>query len=194
MVRREGMSAMRDGEPAEKENVFLFREMRARDVPACAAIEASAPDGWSVDALREELAQPAARLFVAEVRDLRGNAEEGGASSPADAAGTSAGDGSGGSIAAVAVFQLVCEEVSLCAVTTAPEHRRRGAARALLGYAFARLAQQGARTVFLEVRAQNGPARSLYAALGFETAGVRRAFYTRPPDDAVLMRKSIRAE
>ena len=45
---------------------ILCRFMRETDVPACAAIEACADDGWSEAALREELAQENARLFVAE--------------------------------------------------------------------------------------------------------------------------------
>ena len=36
---------------------ILCRFMRETDVPACAAIEACADDGWSEAALREELAQ-----------------------------------------------------------------------------------------------------------------------------------------
>ena len=35
---------------------ILCRFMRETDVPACAAIEACADDGWSEAALREELA------------------------------------------------------------------------------------------------------------------------------------------
>ena len=68
---------------------ILCRFMRETDVPACAAIEACADDGWSEAALREELAQENARLFVAEAE---------------------------GKVAGLAVFQLVCGEASLYAV------------------------------------------------------------------------------
>ena len=43
---------------------ILCRFMRETDVPACAAIEACADDGWSEAALREELAQENARLYA----------------------------------------------------------------------------------------------------------------------------------
>ena len=151
------------------EIAFLCREMRPEDVPVCAAIEATVADGWSSAALAEELAQPTARLFVAETPH----------NSPPP------------QIAALAVFQLVCEEASLYTISTAPALRRQGAARALLQYAFAQLAAQGAQTVFLEVRAQNKAARALYTALGFEETGTRRGFYTKPNDDAVLMRFAV---
>ena len=91
---------------------ILCRFMRETDVPACAAIEACADDGWSEAALREELAQENARLFVAEAE---------------------------GKVAGLAVFQLVCGEASLYAVSTAPAFRRQGVARALLSWAFAAL-------------------------------------------------------
>ena len=161
---------MRDDENSPvKGTAFLCRAMRPEDVPACAAIEAAVSDGWSAGALAGELAQPAARLFVAEV--CSGAAPQ--------------------KIAALAVFQLVCEEANLYTISTAPAFRRQGAARALLQYAFAQLAAQGAQTVFLEVRAQNNAARALYTALGFVETGTRRGFYTKPTDDAVLMQRTI---
>lgn len=160
-----------------KKTVFLCRAMRAEDVPACAAIEAAVPDGWSAGALAEELSQPTARLFVAEALGCSGAPAPRRSPPP--------------QIAALAVFQLVCEEASLYTVSTAPALRRQGAARALLQYALAQMATQGAQTVFLEVRAQNTAARALYTALGFEETGTRRGFYAKPHDDAVLMQKAI---
>ena len=135
---------------------ILCRFMRETDVPACAALEACADDGWSEAALREELAQENARLFVAEAE---------------------------GKVAGLAVFQLVCGEASLYAVSTAPAFRRQGVARALLSWAFAAL--------FLEVRAQNSAAQALYRSLGFVQTGLRRNFYATPADDAVLMQKTL---
>lgn len=143
---------------------ILCRFMRETDVPACAAIEACADDGWSEAALREELAQENARLFVAEAE---------------------------GKVAGLAVFQLVCGEASLYAVSTAPAFRRQGVARALLSWAFAALCLQGAQDVFLEVRAQNSAAQALYRSLGFVQTGLRRNFYATPADDAVLMQKTL---
>ena len=128
---------------------ILCRFMRETDVPACAAIEACADDGWSEAALRE------------------------------------------GKVAGLAVFQLVCGEASLYAVSTAPAFRRQGVARALLSWAFAALCLQGAQDVFLEVRAQNSAAQALYRSLGFVQTGLRRNFYATPADDAVLMQKTL---
>jgi ribosomal-protein-alanine N-acetyltransferase len=43
----------------------------------------------------------------------------------------------------------------------------------------------GARQATLEVAAANGAARGLYAATGFQEAGIRRAYY-RNGDDALI--------
>lgn len=145
-------------------HAFLCRPMRPDDLALCAAIEACVEDGWSESALSSELSQEIARLFVAETD---------------------------GVIAALAVFQLVCGEASLCAVSTAPSMRRQGAAQHLLSAAFSALFAEGAQTVFLEVRSRNDAARALYRKLGFEEIGLRRNFYQNPCDDAILMKKSL---
>ena len=62
---------------------------------------------------------------------------------------------------------------------------------ALVRFALDALKQEGAAEVFLEVRSENLPARRLYEKLGFAALGVRRGFYSAPPDDAVVMRKDL---
>ncbi len=208
-VPPEGGGAPRGESPPVKQAAFACRPMRPGDVPACAAIEAAVPEGWSAAALAAELAQPAARLFVAEAREAQAPGGTASARQKPDAPPRDrtlperrepdvqpqncTAPAAPHRIAALAVFQLVCEEASLYTLSTAPALRRQGAARALLQYAFARLAAEGAQTVFLEVRAQNAAARALYASLGFAETGLRRGFYTAPRDDAVLMQKSLAA-
>ena len=53
----------------------------------------------------------------------------------------------------------------------------------------------GARALFLEVGADNPPARALYEAMGFRVIGARAAYYRRgdgPPADALIMRLSLK--
>ena len=45
----------------------------------------------------------------------------------------------------------------------------------------------GAHRATLEVRRSNDVARHLYERLGFSTAGVRRAYYTNPVEDALVL-------
>ena len=97
----------------------------------------------------------------------------------------------GETLCGAAVFQLAADEASLESVTIAPEHRGKGAGRALLTHALAALKAEGAALCFLEVRAHNAPALALYAALGFESVGRRKNFYKNPPEDALVMRAEL---
>ena len=44
-----------------------------------------------------------------------------------------------------------------------------------------------AQRATLEVRRSNDPARLLYERFGFAVAGVRRAYYTKPVEDALVL-------
>jgi ribosomal-protein-alanine acetyltransferase len=48
-------------------------------------------------------------------------------------------------------------------------------------------AARGITSLTLEVRISNVPAIALYEKLGFEHSGIRRDFYSRPREDAVIM-------
>ncbi len=84
------------------------------------------------------------------------------------------------------LFRLMAEEGEVLRIGTSPEKRRRGFARALLEH----FLNEGAETVFLEVRAGNTPARSLYEALGFRKKSLRPRYYRDPVEDAVIYEKS----
>lgn len=56
------------------------------------------------------------------------------------------------------------------AVRTPPEFRRRGVARALVAALAGWAGEQDAGNLFLQVEEANGPARSLYASIGFREA------------------------
>jgi ribosomal-protein-alanine N-acetyltransferase len=66
--------------------------------------------------------------------------------------------------------------------------QRTGIGRALLAALLAHAAERGARSVLLEVAADNAPAQKLYAGYGFEPVGVRRGYYQPSNTDALVMR------
>ena len=91
----------------------------------------------------------------------------------------------------MAICRVVADEAELLTVAVDPAHRRRGAARLLLGAVVDRVRGDGARTLFLEVGADNPGARALYESLGFRIAGRRAGYYARrgrPAVDAFIMR------
>src|SRR5690606_278518 len=73
------------------------------------------------------------------------------------------------------------------------DFRGRGRGRALLQALIAQALARGARELFLEVRADNPVARSLYDSEGFEELGCRPRYYQPADVDAVVMRLDLRA-
>jgi len=71
-------------------------------------------------------------------------------------------------------------------IAVAPEHRRRGIARRLLGDLFERAGGDHARYT-LEVRRSNTEAIALYESEGFRVAGLRRRYYQDNGEDALIM-------
>ncbi len=60
-------------------------------------------------------------------------------------------------------------------------------ATALLQFVMHEGARLGAQRATLEVRRSNEVARRLYEQFGFAVAGVRRAYYTHPVEDALVL-------
>ncbi|MFC4942772.1 ribosomal protein S18-alanine N-acetyltransferase [Pseudonocardia sp. GCM10023141] len=69
-----------------------------------------------------------------------------------------------------------------------PAHQGRGIGRTLLRELLA-VADAAAATVFLEVRTDNDPARTLYESEGFTVVGVRKRYYWPSLADAHTMRR-----
>ncbi len=106
--------------------------------------------------LREELARPWARLWVARAK------------------------GGGPNAVAFLLAWHVADELHILDVATHPELRRRGYARALMQQSLAYAREKSIRHVLLEVRRSNVPAIRLYRDCGFFAMGIRKNYY---PDD-----------
>lgn len=81
----------------------------------------------------------------------------------------------------------VLDELHINNLAVMPEARRAGVASALLTFVLEEGVRLGARRATLEVRRSNDPARYLYERFGFTVAGVRRAYYSRPVEDALVL-------
>ena len=80
---------------------------------------------------------------------------------------------------------VAADEREILNLAVAPDFRRKGIARALLGRAFDD-AFRGA--VFLEVRESNGVAREFYKSLGFKELSRRKEYYDSPTETAIVMK------
>jgi ribosomal-protein-alanine acetyltransferase len=92
--------------------------------------------------------------------------------------------------------QIVAHLVALCVdrdwelqyVVVGKEFRLRGLATLLLNELIEHARSRNAKAIFLEVRESNQSARALYRKAGFDEAGLRKSYYSHPPEDAILCR------
>lgn len=74
-------------------------------------------------------------------------------------------------------------------VAVASAYRKCGIGKKLVSYMIEDLKKAGYSSVTLEVRAGNEAAIALYEGLGFVKEGIRRNFYEKPKEDALIMWK-----
>lgn len=141
-----------------------IRDAAPDDLAAVVAIErASFGDPWSEASFRGLLRAERSRFRVA----TRG----------------------GGGVVGYAIALRVGDEAELANLAVDPTARRGGIGAVLLDDLLASTDAAPGATVYLEVRASNEPAQALYRSRGFEAVGRRKRYYTRPDEDAVVMRR-----
>ena len=91
-----------------------------------------------------------------------------------------------GNILGYAGLHVVLDEGYIDNIAVEPDARRHGVASALLDV-FCRFAEVNLAFLTLEVRKSNAAAIALYEKHGFQMAGLRKGFYQRPREDAVIM-------
>jgi [ribosomal protein S18]-alanine N-acetyltransferase len=74
------------------------------------------------------------------------------------------------------------------------KYRRQGIGSALIGACIEWAANAGASSMRLDVRAANEAALALYHRHGFSAVGRRRAYYSAPVEDAVLLQAPLGSE
>ena len=84
-------------------------------------------------------------------------------------------------------FWRIFDEAHINNFAVHPQWRQRGIGRALLGHSLQQAAVVGASKATLEVRASNLAAIAVYEHGGFTRAGLRRAYYTHPVEDALIL-------
>ncbi len=120
---------------------------------------------WDEDAIRGELDNPLALWLVAGGED--------------------------GTVLGYVGSQTCFEDADILNVAVAPAARRRGIAAALMRELEVRLAPKGVERVTLEVRASNLPAIALYTKIGYTQVGLRRNYYEKPREDALILQKEL---
>jgi ribosomal-protein-alanine N-acetyltransferase len=97
----------------------------------------------------------------------------------------------GDEVAGYAITRLVGHESELLNIAVDPAGRRRGVGALLLDAAMDRCRSSGGSEMWLEVRASNAAARTLYETRGFAAIGVRKRYYQAPREDAIVLRAAL---
>jgi ribosomal-protein-alanine N-acetyltransferase len=105
-----------------------------------------------------------------------------------------AAEADGGELLGFILGRAMAGEAEVLTLAVDPAARRQGLGRALVEAMAAQAQARGARTVFLEVAADNAAAIGLYEAAGFSQVGLRRGYYRRAdaaPADALVMSRPL---
>lgn len=144
---------------------MIIREMQADDLPQVAPIEAanfSTP--WTENDFRIYLDRQDGLFLVAEENKK---------------------------ILGYCGVILVPPEGDITNVSVSLESRGKGAGKALVEEMLRRTEAAGVDTLFLEVRRGNAVAIGLYAKQGFTEIGVRKNYYEKPVEDALIMTRKV---
>ena len=87
--------------------------------------------------------------------------------------------------------QTCFDDTDILNVAVLSDCRRRGIAEALMRELERLLPLRGAERITLEVRASNDPAIRLYEKLGYARVGLRKGYYEKPREDAVIMQRDL---
>lgn len=139
----------------------LIRSMAISDLPEVIAIEqATFSDPWTEDDFKGSSSDPNNRYLIAQ----------------AD-----------GKVAGYCGYWGVAGEGHICNVAVKREYRGRKIAYRMMRHMIDEALLRGITSLTLEVRESNTAAIKLYESLGFISAGIRKGFYIKPKEDAVIM-------
>lgn len=89
-------------------------------------------------------------------------------------------------------LMYVLDEGYISNVAVSPERRRLGIADRLISTLVERANEKNLSFVTLEVRQSNAPAIELYKKNGFSNVGLRKNYYSKPTEDAILMTRFLK--
>ncbi|MBN2124110.1 MAG: ribosomal protein S18-alanine N-acetyltransferase [Deltaproteobacteria bacterium] len=120
----------------------------------------SFPSPWSRNAFIQELTNPVSHLWVVPIDQ---------------------------SVAGYICFWMFDSEIQLIDIAVHPEKRGQGFGYFLLSNMIETGVAKGIRSVWLEVRESNQPAKRLYQRFHFEDVGRRPRYYRDTNEDAIVM-------
>ncbi len=141
---------------------WFIRAAERRDVPELLVIEeAQFPEPWSRAMLLDEITNTETRRYTVAVEGKR--------------------------IVGYLGVMFVMDELHVNTLGTLAGEEGRGIATSLLNEAWDVARDRGVLRATLEVAASNSRAQSLYFRFGFKPVGVRKNYYERTREDALIL-------
>ncbi|MEI8127517.1 MAG: ribosomal protein S18-alanine N-acetyltransferase [Actinomycetota bacterium] len=141
---------------------WIIRPAERRDVPGILVIEESQfPEPWSKAMVLDEVSAAPNRRYSVAVTPT--------------------------SLVGCLGLMFVEDEVHVNTIGTHPEWEGRGVARSLLDEGWNELRARGTRRATLEVAVSNTRAQALYRHYGFAPVGIRKNYYQRSGEDALVL-------
>ena len=100
----------------------------------------------------------------------------------------------GGRVIGYVGMMNVLDEGYISNVAVTESYRRQKIADRLIDTLISKANEWNLSFVTLEVRESNEPAKTLYAKHGFEVVGLRKNYYTKPKENAVLMTAYLKGD
>jgi [ribosomal protein S18]-alanine N-acetyltransferase len=134
-------------------------------IPKLEIIEGEAyPEPWTTGMFREEMRNKHSYFYLAYLNDT---------------------------LIGYSGFWLLLDDAHITSVTVSNEHRGNGFGREQMDHLIENARTQGAVTVTLEVRHSNTTAYTMYTSFGFTEIGIRKGYYTKSKEDAIVMQLQL---
>lgn len=91
-------------------------------------------------------------------------------------------------IMALLIASKTMVEADIYMVVVAEAYKKRGLAKKIFEKLITLSIERNMETIFLEVRESNQAAYNLYQKIGFQEIGRRKAYYSSPIEDALMMK------
>jgi ribosomal-protein-alanine N-acetyltransferase len=141
---------------------WTIRVAERRDVPDLLSIEtAQFPEPWTRSMLLDEVTNLATRRYTVAVEEKK--------------------------IVGYLGVMYVMDELHVNTIGTLPGHEGQGIATSLMNEAWEVAKERGVQRATLEVAVSNTRAQELYFRFGFSPVGVRKNYYERTNEDALIL-------
>ncbi|MDF2612962.1 MAG: ribosomal-protein-alanine acetyltransferase [Clostridia bacterium] len=94
-------------------------------------------------------------------------------------------------IVAYGGMRIILDEGEITNIAVDSSYRGRGIGRKLFESLLVQAKQKDVRRITLEVRSSNEAAKRLYLVFGFRPVAIRKGYYQKPTEDAVIMQLQL---